>query len=108
MLQTIFLSFLAEAQQKAGRLEDAVATVDRALTLGQTSGELFYGAELHRLRGELLLMQSDDNRDKARGEFDRAVMLAESQGAASLKDRAAASLDRLNQPTGAGYGKQTA
>ena len=49
-----FLGMFAEAQQAAGRCERAAETLDDALALVERTGERFYAAELHRLRGLFL------------------------------------------------------
>jgi predicted ATPase len=57
-------------------------------------------AELHRLRGELLLAFSDP--DAASGCFRRAVAVAREQGARMWELRAATSLARLWRDQGKG------
>ncbi len=55
----------------------------------------FYEAELHRLKGELLLKREPSNVGEARSCFQRAVEIARNQGAKSLELRATMSLARL-------------
>ncbi|HEX2054175.1 MAG TPA: AAA family ATPase [Actinomycetota bacterium] len=100
MLQSIFLSFLAEAEWKAGRSLDGLNVVDRALKFVETTGERFYEAELHRLRGELLLAVDANDRAGAEREFRLALEIAAGQGARSLEDRAARSLEELQARSG--------
>jgi hypothetical protein len=57
------LALLAEAQMKAQQHEDAAQSLDRALEMASRNGELFYEAELWRLKGELLLQQAEKLRD---------------------------------------------
>jgi len=52
-------------------------------------------ADLHRLRGNFLLAQSDANRDQAEVSFRTAIEIAQQQAAKSLELRAATSLARL-------------
>ena len=92
MLQHLLLGLLARAQRRAGRVEDALATVDRALRASETTGERFYEAELHRIRGELLLERQPDHPAPARACFETALLVARRQGAAALAERAEASL----------------
>jgi predicted ATPase/DNA-binding SARP family transcriptional activator len=92
MMRHFFLALLAEAHQRAGRLEQALATVELGLQSLSTSGR-FYEAELHRLNGELLLVRADDR--NAEASFRAALAVASSQHARVLELRAAASLQRL-------------
>ena len=48
------LGLLADVQLKAGRHAEAMKTVEEGLALADATGERFYDAGLHRLRGELL------------------------------------------------------
>jgi predicted ATPase len=61
----------------------------------QKSGFCFYEAELRRLYGELLLMQSVPNFSEAETYIQQAVNLADKQQSKSLELRAAISLSRL-------------
>ena len=54
-----------------------------------------YEAELHRLRGEILLARSDGAPDEAEGCFRRSLEVARRQSARSLELRGAMSLGRL-------------
>src|SRR5206468_10000965 len=56
--QSYYLVLLAEAYGKAEQAEEGLAALAEALTVVDKSGERFYEAELHRLRGELTLAQS--------------------------------------------------
>lgn len=87
------LGLLSDARIKAGQPSEAMEAVDEAISLVETTGERFYSAELHRLRGELLARI--DRRDEAEAELNRAVKIAAEQGAVSLERRARDSLRRL-------------
>jgi DNA-binding SARP family transcriptional activator len=89
------LGLLAEAEQLAGRPEEALRLLDDALTQLDRSGERHYEAELHRLRGESLLALAPPRSAEAEAAFARSVAVARRQGAKLLEDRARASLDRL-------------
>jgi predicted ATPase len=67
------------------------------VTLVDTTGECFWAAELHRLKGDLLLLQSSDNQPEAEASFQKALDISHHQQAKSLELRAAASLARLWQ-----------
>jgi predicted ATPase len=64
------------------------------------TGERYYEAEIHRLKGELLLQQSSDNQADAESCFHHALALARNQQAKSLELRAVMSLSRLLQQQG--------
>ena len=74
-------------------LNEALATVNR-------TGERYYQAELQRLRGELLLQESQQNCPEAEACFHTALDGARLQQAKSLELRAATSLARLWQQQG--------
>jgi predicted ATPase len=67
--------------------------------LVETTGERFYEAELHRLRGELVLVLSPYEVAHSEREMLEALALARDQGAAMLEVRAADSLRRLGAGT---------
>jgi predicted ATPase len=69
--------------------------LDEALTAVDKTGEHAWEAELHRLKGELLLLRSAKNRHEAEPCFNRAIEVARGQSAKSLELRAVTSLSRL-------------
>jgi DNA-binding SARP family transcriptional activator/predicted ATPase len=89
-----YLSLLAHVCGKAGRAEEGLASIDEALAEARTHNERWWDAELHRLRGELLLMHGADASD-AEAALLRATSIARSQRARSLELRATMSLARL-------------
>jgi DNA-binding SARP family transcriptional activator len=95
-LQSYYLSFLAEAQLGMAKPDEALATIDRAIAFVELSDERFYEAELHRLRGMILLaLDAQSRREEAVQELNIAVQIAERQGAASFAERARRSLQEL-------------
>ena len=93
------LAMLAEAYAQNGQAEEGLAVVAEALAAVETTGERFYEAELHRLRGELLL-PSPSQRTAAAACFQQALDIARRQQAKSWELRAAMSLARLWQQQG--------
>jgi hypothetical protein len=89
-----FLSLLAHVCEKAGRVEEGLACIDEALAEARTHNERWWDAELHRLRGELLLMHGAETSD-VEAALLRAISIARSQQARSLELRATMSLARL-------------
>ena len=89
-----YLSLLAQVYGKAGRVEEGLACIDEALAEARTHHERWWDAELHRLRGKFLLLRSADASD-GEAALLRAIAIARSQRARSLKLRATMSLARL-------------
>jgi len=58
LLRPYFLALLAEAYSKAGQANGGLNILDEALATIQITGERWWEAEIHRLRGELLLRQA--------------------------------------------------
>jgi predicted ATPase len=96
----IYLSMLAEAYSKGGQSAEALRILDEALALVNATGERVYEAEIHRLRGDLLLQLSWDEVAEAESCFHKALDIARNQQAKSLELRAATSLARLWQQQG--------
>jgi class 3 adenylate cyclase/predicted ATPase len=88
-------ALLVEAYVAAGQTAAGLGKVAEALALVEKGGFRFYEAELRRLHGELLLMQSIPNASLAETCIQQALDLAGSQQSKSLELRAAISLSRL-------------
>jgi predicted ATPase len=97
VVRTHFLALLVEAYMQGGQVEQGLNTIAEALSGVDKTGERFYAAELHRLKGELLLQQSPDNQPEAESCFHQAIIIAKNQSAKSWELRAATSLARLWQ-----------
>jgi predicted ATPase len=94
------LSLLAEAYGQAGQPEAGLRVLAEALTLVGATEERWWEAELHRLKGELLLQLAIPEGLQAEACFQQALDVARSQQAKSLELRAAMSLSRLWQQQG--------
>jgi tetratricopeptide (TPR) repeat protein len=99
-----FQVLLAEVYQNAGKLKEALASVEEGLAIAARNNDRHYDAELYRVRGELLLKKSMRNsiRDPKEAEscFLFAINVARKQKARSLELRAVMGLARLWQTTG--------
>ncbi len=95
-----FLVLLAEAYGMLGQPETGLAVLAEALTLADTMGARWFTAELHRLKGALLLQQNSDNQAGAETCFQHAISIAQNQSAKSWELRAARSLSKLWQQQG--------
>jgi predicted ATPase len=91
----MFYALLVQAYEAAGQTEEGLDMVADALALVEKTGFRFYEAELHRLKGELLLNHTASDSRQAETCLHRALELARSQQAKSLELRAAVSLSRL-------------
>jgi predicted ATPase len=97
------LALLAEALARDGQVADGLTALAEALTLCTATGERFLEAELHRLRGELLLGGAEAGPSAwgaAESCFRQALEVARAQQAKSLELRAAMSLGRLYRQQG--------
>jgi tetratricopeptide (TPR) repeat protein len=94
------LGLLAEAYGQGGQPETGLEAVDEALTLVATTGVRWWEAELHRLKGALLLQLPIPDVPQAEACFQQALDVARRQQAKSLELRAAMSLSRLWQQQG--------
>jgi DNA-binding winged helix-turn-helix (wHTH) protein/predicted ATPase len=107
------LGLLAEASAKAGRVGEGLSILAEALATVEETGERYYEAELHRIRGELLVMQASGAGDhseatrhgspltaQAESCFKQAISVARRQQAKSWELRAAISLARLYRRQG--------
>jgi predicted ATPase/class 3 adenylate cyclase len=95
-----FLALLAEAYGKVGQPEEGLMLLVEALAMVDNTGERNWEAELHRRKGELLLMQQGQKVGEAEECFRQALDIARHQQAKSLELRAAMSLNRLWQQQG--------
>jgi TOMM system kinase/cyclase fusion protein len=91
---TVHFCFLATHLLNAGRFDEGLATVERALALSADGGQCIMDAELYRLKGELI-QGLGAAVDAVEDEFHRALDTARRQSARSLELRAAMSLARL-------------
>ncbi len=96
-----FLALLAEALGRTGDAPAGLAVIEDALAGAAASGERHYEEELHRLRGELLLLRSEAaGSAEAEACFRAALERARGRGARMFELRAATSLARLWRGSG--------
>jgi predicted ATPase/class 3 adenylate cyclase len=100
MLMPFWLPYLSRAQACVGHFDLAWQSINEALTIVQTSGERWFEAEVIRSAGELSLLQSQPDAQKAEALFQRALAVARQHEARSWELRAAVSLARLWQAQG--------
>jgi len=90
-----FLGLLAEACGANDRMEEGLEALAEAIAFVESTRRYFFEAELHRLRGALLLAVAPGEASAAEESLRRALEVAREQGAKSLELRAALTLGRL-------------
>lgn len=96
------MTVLAELEADAGAIAGALATLDDAAAEAEQTGQRWYEAETHRVRGTLLLRSEPGNSAAAELAFRRAVAVARAQKTRSFELRAALDLAKLYCATGRG------
>jgi predicted ATPase len=100
LLVAYYCTLLAEVSAHLGHPEDGLQALVEAHTLMEQQEERYWEAEIHRLRGVLLLRQTGTPQAEAETWLQRALDIARRQEAKSLELRAAMSLSRLWQQQG--------
>jgi hypothetical protein len=90
---------LAQAFLTAGRVTEGLTAVDEAIAAADQLQIRLYEAELHRVKGELLLLVGA-SQDDAEESMRRAIAIAQRQEAKRWELRAATSLARLLRKQG--------
>jgi predicted ATPase len=92
---SLHISNLVEVSLIAGHWERAEADLADGFAFVEQSGERYWLADLHRLRGQLALKQPVPDRSRAEACFTQAIDIARRQDARLLELRAATDLARL-------------
>jgi class 3 adenylate cyclase/predicted ATPase len=92
-----YLGMLGDAYTQSARFEDARKALNEGLEVAEKNDDRCHEAELHRLKGELLLAESPDQSPVAEDCFQRAIETALRQGSKGWELRATMSLARLWQ-----------
>jgi class 3 adenylate cyclase/predicted ATPase len=94
-LDPLYATLLADVEAGAGNVNSALELVDETLSEAEKSGQVWYDAELHRTRGELLLKTKPADIAAAETAFKRAIGVARSQQTKAFELRASLSLAKL-------------
>jgi class 3 adenylate cyclase/predicted ATPase len=95
------LGLLARLHRKAGRVAAGLGLIDEALAIADANTESWCNVELHRERGELLLMAAGEKAEnQADAEFKAAIETAVAQGAKLPELRASVARARLQAARG--------
>ncbi len=89
------LTLIVTALGRLGRFDEGLRTIEESLPFFESTGQRFYEAEVHRLKGELLLAQDASNAAPAVQCFRTALDISRCQKAKSWELRATTSLARL-------------
>ncbi|NIR58508.1 MAG: AAA family ATPase [Gammaproteobacteria bacterium] len=95
-----FMTLLARAQHRSGRIDRALHTLDEAQAASEERDERWFDAEIHRLRGHVLLDGQGSPGEAPAACFEQAIGIARRQKAKGLELRAATSLARLWRASG--------
>ena len=93
-------TILAEAEAEAGEIDVALATIDQTIAKSERTGQRWFEAESHRVRGEILHQRTPADPAPAEAAFLAAIAVAQQQKARSFELRAALSLAKLYQSIG--------
>ncbi len=86
---------IALANAEAGQLETGLEILRELIGWAEQTGQHWLDAELHRVRGELLLRSDPPNVSAAEAAFNRALEIARSQQTKTFELRGALGLARL-------------
>jgi predicted ATPase len=90
---------LAEGEARTGDVDRAIAILDEALATSERIGHRAFDAELHRVRGEMLLKRDPANPAPAEEAMRTAIAISQQQSTRSFGLRAALSLAKLYRST---------
>ena len=94
------ISLYAESLAERGDVYEALKLLDHAISRGQSDDVHWCEAELNRVKGNLLLINSTDTPSGTEEAYWRAIEIARAQSAKSIELRASMSLALLLQSTG--------
>jgi predicted ATPase len=95
------LMLMAALHRKTGKVMSGLRLIDQAIVIANATGESWCDAELHRERGELLLLATDAaGENQADAEFLVAIETAATQGAKLPELRATVARARLDGARG--------
>jgi predicted ATPase len=83
LYQPYFLGRLAKAYGAGGYPDEGLEVLAEALAVMDATEARFYGAELYRLKGTLLLKQAVPDTSQAKACFQQALAIARNQQAKS-------------------------
>jgi predicted ATPase len=100
--EPFLLAMFAEIYGRNGQAAAGLQVVDEALASIRVADEFWWAADIHRLKGQLLLSLSADNVSAAEACYEKAIRVAQRQCAKSLELRATINLAQLWSEQGMG------
>jgi class 3 adenylate cyclase/predicted ATPase len=97
---------VGEAYARAGDSQNALRHIDTALQVSSQTGEVWGDAELHRIKGEILLVPPFGEKAAAEESLTQAIGIAKNQAAKLWELRASTSLARHWSAVGKGAAAQ--
>jgi serine/threonine protein kinase/predicted ATPase len=95
-----YLGLLADAYLQSARFDDAQKALDEGLAIAEKNDDRSHEAELHRLKGEVVLAAAPQDAVAAESCFVRSLEIARRQQSRGWELRAATSLSRLLKQQG--------
>jgi adenylate cyclase len=95
LLSDYTLALIATTLSRMGQCDEGLRTINESFPIIERTGARWYEAEVHRLKGELLLAQDASNAAPAEQSFRTAIEISRKQRAKSWELRATTSLARL-------------
>jgi predicted ATPase len=100
--ETCYLGLLAQSCERAGEVDEALGLLATALETAEATGERWFEAELHKLKGTWLAAHRRGNPEETEAHLHRAMSVAQGQNAKMLELRAATNLCRVWRDQGKG------
>jgi class 3 adenylate cyclase/tetratricopeptide (TPR) repeat protein len=100
LFRPVMHTLLAEVEADEGGTEAGLQILDDQLAEVERTAQHAFDAELHRMRGELLLRSDPGGRAAAEAAFQRAIEIAQQQRTRTFELRATVSLARLYHDLG--------
>jgi predicted ATPase len=95
LFRPLFGALLAETESAAGHHDAALETIDTELAIMKQTGQRWFLADAHRVRGEILLKSRGADTEAAEAAFLQAIEVARAQSAKRYELYAAVRLARL-------------
>ncbi len=93
--QVFYMAELADCHLRLGNLPEAKKAVKAGFELTAEYGELNFKAELHRIKGEIMVAEKLPNFADIADEFEASIAIAKSQSARIFEFRASLALAKL-------------
>jgi predicted ATPase len=93
--EAFFIMLVAELEGSTADAEEGLATLQQHVQISKQTGQRWSEADMHRVRGDLLLKAASNRHQAAEQAFGQSIAIARSQHAKAFELRATTSLARL-------------